>query len=157
MTAQRAQKRILVAVDGDGSSDSALAMAARLATDEGADLRILHVVDPTPKSVGLILPDLEEAADEARAEGREVIDRAWIAALRAGVRAEQVLVERPVENASGAILLEAANWPADLILVGTHGRTGLARILHGSVSARVAQYAPCPVLVVRPVEAASAR
>ena len=141
--------RIMVAVDGSDISALALQEALALARDQHAQVRIVHVIDT--------VPPLDVAFDAFRQsclqEGREVLDHAVGVARQAEVEAEPLLVDTESSPSRG-ITDEAARWPADLIVVGTHGRTGLMHLLLGSVAEGVVRHAPVPVLLVRSVRTA---
>ncbi|HLW67649.1 MAG TPA: universal stress protein [Gemmataceae bacterium] len=131
---------ILHPTDFSERSANALQLACALACDYGARIVILHVVAP-PAVIygeGIVPPD----PNESPAKAREQIERLEIpAASRA---------ERRVEEGDPAlkILDVAGEINADLIVMGTHGRTGLGRLLMGSVAEEVVRRAVCPVLTV---------
>lgn len=143
--------RILIALDGSASSDAATStVVAQMKTDD-VIVRLLHVLDAFPARLAeaegsRAYPDFAAARlEERRAAERLLADTA--AKLRsAGFRVETTVQEG---DPRGAILDEAAAWNADLIVVGSHGRTGLQRVLMGSVSEAVVRHAPCSVEVVR--------
>jgi nucleotide-binding universal stress UspA family protein len=150
-------KRILVAVDGSSTSDAALKEALGLAKQGDEAVRIVHVTD-SPYSYpdimyGHIPGDLEEVHRAWRKAGQEVLDSAVQQAQQACVKVEPVLMESKGERVTSAIVQEAKAWNADLIVVGTHGRRGLDRLLLGSVAEGVARTAPVTVLLVRRVQA----
>lgn len=142
--------RVLVAVDGSKNSDEALIEALAIAKDQHAKLRIVHVIDRAPTSVGFILPDLEAFAAAALESGRRVIAAAERVARETGVDAEVVLAEigRCPCPLSSKVLSEAADCSADLIVLGAQERTGLRARLSESVGADVVRLARVPVLVV---------
>jgi len=142
--------RILVAVDGSNNADEALTEAIAIVKDQHAQLRIVHVIDRAPRSIGLILPDLGAFADAALDSGRKVLGNAERAAREAGVVAEGVLAEigRNPCPMSSKILSEAADWPADLIVIGAPERAGIRHSLTESVAGDVVHLARVPVLLV---------
>ena len=117
-------------------------MACALARDYGARLVVLHVVTaPTViYSEGVLPPN----AEELRAEAQEQLD--GLSVPHADIRAERRLEEG---DAVEATLRVAQEVRADLIAMGTHGRTGILRLLMGSVAEQVLRKATCPVLTVR--------
>jgi nucleotide-binding universal stress UspA family protein len=122
----------------------ALARAGRV------PLTIAHVVAPFVPAVpgeGFILPETYERIDAAaRAAARKQLDRLVAKARRTGVRATGLILDgAPHEQ----IVRAVKSRRADLVVIGTHGRTGLTRLFLGSVAARVVTLAPCPVLTVR--------
>jgi len=139
-----AVRRILLATDLSPASEGATRQAFELARDLGARLLIVSVIDPTVRGAP---GNRAERMDQRRA-GREA------AALQLVVRGRQVGV--PVsfmvwEGEPGpAIVDAAAAEQVDLIIVGTHSRGAVGRLLIGSVSDYVLRNAACPVLVVRP-------
>jgi nucleotide-binding universal stress UspA family protein len=125
-------KRILVAVDETDSAARAAREATALAQGSGALLRFINVTDdPTRASRTLAL--IVEIARRARVE------------------AECGFVPDGASDVATAIRAEAARWRADLIVVGSHGRQGLARLLFGSVSESVGSASDVPVLIVHAV------
>jgi nucleotide-binding universal stress UspA family protein len=149
-------QRILVAVDDSPCSQRALAAALALARDTHALVRLLHVIDDTPMYSGLDLSgDLTgELTRVLREHGTGVLARAEQAAQAAGIPTQSVLVERFGERLGDAVVAEAAKWNADLIVLGTHGRRGMSRLLLGSGAEQVLRLSPLPVLIVRDPEPA---
>lgn len=143
--------RILVAVDGSAGSARALAHAIALAKAFSAVLRVLHVVDMGVLALGPELGvDTHRLAAARRADGEKVLAAALETARAAGAAAESALVETgsPGQRVPSQIVQEAQAWPADIIVVGTHGRGGAERLLLGSVAEGVARRAGVPVLLV---------
>ncbi len=143
-------RHILVAVDGSTTSDLALRESIQLATEQRSELRVVHVVDLAT----LNWPetgDIAEVYESFRAAGRKVIEKADAAVRAAGVTAETKLLEIETlgHRVADGIAAEADAWPADLIVIGTHGRRGLNRLLLGSVAEGVARIASKPVLLIR--------
>jgi universal stress protein A len=143
-------RKILVPLDFSPPSDYALTYAKGLAADFGASLHLLHVIEdrlmtgPWPVEVYLgELPRLREGLVKD-AESRIVDCLKGIE--QSGLQATgEVLIGGPFQ----AIVDLAQSSEAGLIVMGTHGRTGLTHLLIGSVAERVIRHAPCPVLVVR--------
>jgi nucleotide-binding universal stress UspA family protein len=133
---------ILHPTDFSDRSDFAFRLACALARDYGAHLTLLHVMSP-PMVVygeGIIPPQPEDYQEQMEAELRR------LKAPDPSIRVEHRLEEGdPVEQ----ILNAARETCADLIVMGTHGRTGLGRLLMGSVAEHVVRRASCPVLTVR--------
>ncbi len=143
-------RRILWPTDFSRLADAALPHAARLAGAGRAELVILHVLGPLTI---LPVPELSGAVwtqllDENRAAAQRRLKRLVGQARRRlpGIRVQSLLAEGQPEI---EILRIARRLRCDAILLATHGRTGLAHILIGSVAERVLRMAPCPVLVVR--------
>jgi nucleotide-binding universal stress UspA family protein len=135
-------RTILHPTDFSEYSDYAFRLACALARDYGARLVVLHVTTPLTVvySDGIIPPEPVPCRDEAR----EKLDQ--MQAADADVRTEHMLADG---DAATEILRVAASAKADVILMGTHGRTGLGRLLMGSVAENVLRKAPCPVVTVK--------
>jgi nucleotide-binding universal stress UspA family protein len=135
-------KTILHPTDFSPTSEHALKVAASLARDYGARLVVLHVTPP-PVVVygeGVVPPDPVQHRETAR----RMLDE--IRPLHGAVEVERKLLEG---DAVWEILRMAAELPCDAIVMGTHGRTGLGRLLMGSVAEQVLRKAPCLVLTVK--------
>jgi nucleotide-binding universal stress UspA family protein len=144
-------ERILVAVDGSPGSARAVTHAIAVSKALGARLRILHVVDMGWLALGPELAvDTHRVAAARRAAGEKDVTLAKDQAQAAGVDAETALVETgaPGQRLAGQIVEQAQGWPADLIVLGTHGRGGAERLFLGSVAEGVARRASVPVLLV---------
>jgi len=142
-------KRILVPVDGSPTSKAGLKEAVRLAKDQRAKLRLLHVIDElivfnTPETAVNIEPILKEL----KRGGERVLQAAAHLALAKGIRPESDLRESAGVRVSEVISAQAKRWRADLIVMGTHGRRGVNRMLMGSDAELVVRNASTPVLLV---------
>lgn len=144
-------QRILIAVDGSDLSDHALREAISLAQGVGATLRIVHVVDEVTLNWEGEYADMSAVLESFREAGRRILEKAQNLAREAGMAPEAKLLEIQTfgHRISDLIVDEARDWPADLIVVGAHGRRGLHDVLLGSVSDGVARHAGVPVLLVR--------
>ena len=138
--------RILVPFDFSAAAESALAWAADLQTTTGAGpIQIVHAINSRPvgtveASLESLLPNEDEIAELERKDGGGR-QRAWRAG--SGEGGHQALSE------VGDIILDAARADgAELIVMGTHGRTGIGRLLLGSVAEHVLRHADCPVVTV---------
>ena len=141
--------RITYASDFSPASLVALPHALRLAKITGADLTIVNVL-PSPKALfieGGYVP--QEIWDQTRAEAAKEMDRLLEQAVNAGVRATASIVDAGSALPADAIVRAAEDVKTDVLVLGTHGRTGVTRLILGSVAARVVARAPCPVLTVR--------
>lgn len=141
--------KILVPVDGSVASIAGLIEAIKIAKSQKSEVRLVHVLND------LILDGCYasgvyafDALEVLRKAGRSVLDAAEITARREGIKTNSVLRESVVGSASDMILNEAKVWPADLVVMGTHGRRGLARLVMGSDAEGVARACPVPVLLV---------
>lgn len=144
-------KKILVAVDGSDTGTRALKEAVRFAEGTSAKLRIVHVADDVSlnRDSKIVHTDSDLSGDHGSA--LDMLEEAVAAAREAGVDAESKLIKRDRMNVQIADLIaaEAETWPGDLIVVGTHGRRGVRRLLLGSVAESIARAASKPVLLVR--------
>jgi nucleotide-binding universal stress UspA family protein len=135
-------QRVVVPTDGSDPASRAADHAVGLAATTDADLHAVHVVDTGVVHAGV---DSEAVVEALEAAGREALDRVVTTAEEAGVTAHtDVRRGRPHE----AILDYATEVDADLVAMGTHGRTGIQRVLLGSVTERVVRTAEMPVLGV---------
>ena len=146
--------RILVATDGSATSELAIEQAARLAKDQGAQLRIVHVIEQSRlafAAAGPVAVDLEGIVEALRQSGKAALERGRAIAQKAGVQADAAIVGDDAVDDRVAMVLsdEARRWKADLIVLGTHGRRGINHLLMGSVAEAVARVAPAHVLLVR--------
>lgn len=140
-------RRILVPVDGSATSNKALVTALDIARDSDSHVRLLHVVDELAYVTGF------EASGQVlaivREGGRRVLAESADIAKAAGVPVETRLIDEPGRRLGDVIAAEAGEWKADLVVVGTHGRRGMSRMLLGSGAEQIIRLAPVPVLVVR--------
>ena len=144
-------QHILVPIDGSPTSQRALEEALGLARQvgQGAQLELLHVVEM------ILFPDSEiyfnyaELQKIMRSSGEKILAQAEKMVRRAGIAVQKRLLEADGERIATVIVEEARRWPADLIVIGTHGRSGFSRILFGSVAEGVVHTADVPVLLVR--------
>ena len=142
--------QILVPTDFSEPAATALDSALDLASVLGAGVTILHAyhlvipMSVPPTGGGFRMP--ASAARELRARAREAVEELVERRSGSGVEMTARAVEAPPAT---AILSEAERIPADLIVMGTHGRSGLAHAFLGSVAERVVRMAGCPVLTMR--------
>lgn len=127
------KQRLLIAIDGSRSSDAAAISAARIAKCCGAPITVLSVMVPSHPS-------------ERQAEAQKIVDRVVTFYREEGLEADGIVRQGETHE---AIAAAAGEIGADLIVMGSHGRTGLGRLLLGSNSERVIGQATCPVLVVK--------
>ena len=142
-------KRMLVPTDFSPTSDIAFQYALDMAARDGATIHLLHVVENAtvaaafPDGLYAESPGLRERLIE---EARRRLDEAAQTCAAAHIAATTQVVVGP---AASSIAGEASARGTDLIVMGTHGRSGFAHLLLGSVAERVLRMAPCPVLTVR--------
>ena len=141
-------QKILIAVDSGPVAAHAAEVGSELARSLGADVALIYAVDPTlaaaPES-GIAANELVALAEQ---EGKRLL---------AGFRGRLALPASALEfvevgQPASAIVNAAKAWPADIIVIGSHGRGGVRRALVGSVAEAVMRHAPCPVLVIRAKE-----
>jgi nucleotide-binding universal stress UspA family protein len=143
-------KNILLATDGSAASTQAARLAVDLARVHGASLTALYVIDPYPYvGVGEASPTGLQAYMSAAYEHAAQAHAKIAALCREGSAVPLGTRRAEDKQASEAILQAAARESADLIVVGSHGRTGIPRLLLGSVAAKVVSMSPVPVLVAR--------
>src|SRR5579859_3045279 len=144
-------KKILVPVDGSKTSKAGLREAITLAKGQGATLQLVHVVDQHY----IALMGLDSAAgitdmiDSMRRSGQSLLRSAQAAARKAGLQANTVLLETLTGPAADPIVKQARKSGADLIVLGTHGRRGVRRLLMGSDAEQIVRNSPVPVMLVR--------
>jgi nucleotide-binding universal stress UspA family protein len=145
-------KRIMVAVDGSETAERGLKEAINLAKDQKAQLSIVHVIDIVIVFGAGQFPGAY--IDATREFARATVEHARETARAAGLEPE---VQSPEIVTSGyhvadTIAQRARDWGADLLVVGTHGRRGVSRMLIGSVAERIVRVTTCPLLLVRALE-----
>jgi nucleotide-binding universal stress UspA family protein len=139
-------KRILVATDLTAASQSAVDTALALAKENEAELMIAYAFDTPTLTQATIAPNVyDEWTRNLRNDAQERLQPFLAEARKQGVHAGAlVLSGAPYE----AIVEAAQDNNADLVVMGTHGRTGISRFFLGSVASRVISTAPCPVMTV---------
>ena len=144
-------KHILLATDGSPASEHAAALAIALACKQEARLTAIYVVDPYPYlGLGVANPyGFEAYMQEAQAHAREA--HAGVEALCQQMTPPLAVKTLMVEDAAvvKGIVQAAKDEAADLIVIGSHGRSGLARLVLGGVASKVVAESPVPVLVTR--------
>jgi nucleotide-binding universal stress UspA family protein len=139
-------RTILVPVDFSERARAALNYAITLAQDFGGSLMVLHVLDPLLAAGRLDSARLRQLKSSSRDEAAKQLRALSCELVKSGVRTELFLRNGP---ATDIIIAFAVAKKADLIIMGSQGRTGLKRLLIGSVAERVVRHASCPVLIVR--------
>src|SRR5512135_2535919 len=155
-------KQVLVAIDGSPTATRGLKAAIGLASDQRAALTVLHVIDNVASvayvgDMGYIPADyVDTMLADLRAAGRKLLAKAEALARDNGVTAKTLLVESKGQAIADVIVREARKARADVIVLGTHGRRGLRRVLMGSDAEAVLRESKVPVLLVRSSERAAA-
>jgi nucleotide-binding universal stress UspA family protein len=139
--------KILLCVDSSEDSQAAVSAVAKQCAPRETQVRVLHVLQPVsltaaPQMDPMYTPELQDAAGDAR----KFVDRIAADLRGAGFSPEPVVAKGDVRE---TIVDAAAKWQSDLIVLGSHGRGGLRRLLLGSVAEFVVRHAPCSVLVAR--------
>ncbi len=143
-------QRILVPIDGSDTSQRALEEALKLG-DSATRLRLVHVAEEiyALDADGYAYIDYAVLREAVRNSGERLLEQAAKKVQQAGGKVETALLETEGERIPSVIDAEAKAWRADVIVIGTHGRSGLSRLLLGSVAEGVARVASVPVLLVR--------
>ncbi len=138
-------RRILVSVDGSPIAAHAADVGIDLARSLGGEVALIHVVDPSENTIpegGVAASDLVELAKQG---GKRLLAEFSPRVALQTPPLEFLQIGKPATE----IVKAAKDWPADIIVLGSHGRGGVDRLLLGSVAEGVMRHAPCPVLVVR--------
>ncbi len=143
-------QRILVPVDGSHTSTLGLQEAIRIAIDHHARLRLISIVDDfiVAQSFGGYF-NAGDLLDALHDSGKKVLANALALAHKYDVKAEASLYKTIGKRVSELVIREAKKWKADLIVMGTHGRRGINRMVLGSDAEAVLRTSPVPVLMVR--------
>lgn len=143
-------RRILVPLDGSPTAERGLVEAIRVAKSNGSRLVLLHLIDdfPTMREFASI-ETLETMEGRRRQAGEALLSAAATVARHAGVAVEESVL-RTRDTAAQTIIDQARQLHCDLIVLGTHGRSGVARAILGSVAEGVARHSNVPVLLVPP-------
>ena len=143
-------KQLLVPIDGSEPSKLGLAEAIKIAKSDGSKLHLVHVVDEVvPFGVEIPGRFIEQFVEAVRAQGKEVLAKAERMVREHALESDSVLLETIGGRAADAIVEQANQRKADLIVMGTHGRRGLRRFALGSDAELVVRSSPIPVLLVR--------
>jgi nucleotide-binding universal stress UspA family protein len=151
-------QKILVPVDGSAPSNSALEAAIELGRLTQAQLRLFHVVDETSFALAagygfggtLYSPEYTgDMIDRLKEAGKEILQAAEARVRAAGLEVSSVLHDSFQGRLCDQVLEQVAAWPADLIVLGSHGRRGLDRVFMGSDAESILRVAPVPVLLLR--------
>ena len=144
-------QKILVPIDGSPASKRGLTEAMRLAAYHKARVRLIHVVDVfivTPAfESGPYVDDIQKSFRE---DGGRLLKKAEALVRKHGLTVDSVMFEIAGGRAAEIIVAQAKKWRADIIVIGTHGRRGVRRLVMGSDAEEVVRTSPVPVLLVRP-------
>lgn len=142
-------RKILYATDYSEASGRAFDEAVNLARQNRAELLVLHVVEPIPYTAGEEFGGAElylRLEDATKREAQASMAKLMRRLQRSKVKAKSILLRG---SAHDQIVKAAKSKRADMIVIGTHGRTGLSKLFMGSVAAKVVSAATCPVVTVR--------
>jgi len=142
-------RRILYATDYSKASGRALDEAVNLARQNRAELLVVHVMEPIPYAAGEEFGGAElylRLEDATKRESQTTMDKLIRRLRRSKVKAKSLLLRG---SAYDQIVKTAKSKRADMVVIGTHGRTGLSKLFMGSVAAKVVSAATCPVVTVR--------
>jgi nucleotide-binding universal stress UspA family protein len=148
-------RRILVPIDGSPTSNRGLDEAIDLARDQKAKICLVHVVDELVVATGAdgmaYMPPnyVDDFLKALRGGGEKLLARAEAKVRKRGIEVETVLLQAVGRRVADLIVKQAKKWGADVIVLGTHGRRGLTRVVMGSDAETVLRETPLPVLLVR--------
>ena len=143
--------KILLAIDNSRFSQVATQTVAKQFRTKGTQVRVLHVIEPIGSYISVdmmphFVPYVAKVEQERRKEAKELVERAVRLLRKVGFKASEIVEQGDTKT---MIVDYAANWHADLIVLGSHGWKGLGRFLMGSVSESVTRHAGCSVEVIR--------
>lgn len=142
-------QHILIPVDGSPTSYRALQEALKLAKQLKAQLALIHVMEEIWYVDNVSYLNYAELRQTVRLSSEKILAQAEAAVLQEGVSPTVKLLEAKGDRIANVVVAEAKKWPADLIVIGTHGRSGFNHILFGSVAEGVVRTAHVPVLLIR--------
>jgi len=151
-------QRILVPFDGSSTSELGLQEALKLAKLTGAKLRVVHAIEIMHHVSGFEPYAIftQDALPRMRKAGEQILEHASLCAKAGGVAAETILLESLGTRVCDLVIEQAKLWNADLIVIGTHGRHGMRRLMLGSDAELILRNASVPVLLLRAPDAAPA-
>ena len=140
-------KKILIAVDNSIYAEKAAKTGYEIAAKFEAKVALVNIIEPVPITATpemTMAPAFMEIYDNSK-ESSSVLLQAMQKKYSKGIETKLITL---IDTASHGIIEEAEKWKADLIVIGTHGRTGFSHFLMGSVAEHVARKSACPVLIV---------
>lgn len=149
-------KNIMLALDGSKVSDSLVDELIKLTKDQSPNVRIIHVVDESFVHYGGPSFDYLSIIAAWRKDGEKILENAAKKIEKqSSIKPETSILElKPFQGRVAEVIVEAAKeWPADLLIIGTHGRRGFSRLFLGSVAENVVRIATTPMLLVRGTDA----
>jgi len=142
-------QHILVPIDGSATSELALQEALKFAQQQNSRLELVHVLEDIWYFDNDSLLNYAELLKSMRSSGEKILAQAQILAQQAGITVEIKLLEARGKRIANIIVEEAKRWSAELIIIGTHGRSGFSHLLLGSIAEGVVRTAHIPVLLIR--------
>lgn len=144
-------RRILVPIDGSPTARRGLDEAIAIARQNGASVRVFHAIEDPYTALGIdgVVSAPRDIEKLVEMEARRILDEGVAAARAAGVQAEGELEDRLHGPLWDLVAEAVAKWQCDLIVIGTHGRRGITRMVLGSDAEHIVRVAPVPVLLVR--------
>jgi nucleotide-binding universal stress UspA family protein len=142
-------QRILVPIDGSATSERALDEAIKFAQQQNSRIELIHVLEDIWYFDNENYLNYAELVQTMRYSGEKILAQAQNKFLQAGVMVDIRLLEAQGERVANVIINEAKNSLADLIIIGTHGRSGFSRMLMGSIAEGVVRMAHIPILLIR--------
>ncbi len=141
-------QKILCPIDFSAPSRNALRYASEFAKAMNAKITVMHVIQPQPIAADVNVPYVPLEVDLEK-NAREELEHLVKETVQEGVLVEQIIA---FGLPSDCVIAQAKKENVDLIILGTHGRTGISRLLMGSTAESVIRHAACPVLVVKASE-----
>lgn len=145
-------QRILVPIDGSATSNCALAEAIKLARQHAAQVKLVNVYEDILYWIDENYINYAELQETIRLNAEKLLTKAQAEVIQAGIPVEAKLLEAKNNRIENVIIEEAKCWQAELIVIGTHGRSGFTRLMLGSVAEGVVRSASIPVLLIRCTE-----
>ncbi|MDC8445157.1 MAG: universal stress protein [Nitrosomonas sp.] len=142
-------QHILVPIDGSLNSERALREAIRFARFHRAQLMLVHVLEDIHYADMENYINYAEIMKSFKDSARKMLEKASQEARQADVEVTEKLLVASGRRVAHVLVEEASQWPADLIVIGTHGRSGFNRLLLGSIAEGVLRISPVPVLLIR--------
>ena len=140
-------KKIMIAVDNSSCSEKAAKAGYAMASKFGAEVALVNIIEPIPADVNpdlTLAPVFLETYDNSE-ENSHILLKEMEKKFGEGVKTTYKSV---LDSAAHGIVQQAEEWAADLIVIGTYGRTGLYHFLMGSVAEHVARKSACPVMII---------
>lgn len=145
-------QRILVPIDGSATSNCALVEAIKLARQHAAQVELVNIYEDILYWIDENYINYVELQETIRLNAEKLLTKAQAEVIQAGIPVEAKLLEAKNNRIENVIIEEAKRWQAELIVIGTHGRSGFSRLMLGSVAEGVVRSASIPVLLIRCTE-----